>query len=232
MTYANFKDQVVGYLNRAAASVVTVGAQDLVLVAMNDARRWAQREYAFDGNASQVFVSLSMIPKSLLTEFYATPALSTAVAVKRIDSLFEYASTTVGATTVYFPTQQIELRRRNAVKPYIPADPLSTALSAPSLNSFAYVHGTTLRHTNLTTPTTVMADVITFLPDHDGGSSEDIFLTYYADWLKWTTLANLNVWLKDSERTVIDQNLVSTTWASVKRHDAQQAVSTDDLSLD
>ena len=232
MTYANFKDQVVSYMNRAAAAVVTVGAQDLVLAAMNDARRWAQREYAFDGNATQAFVSLSMISKSLLTDFYTTPALSTAVAVKRVDALYEYASTTVGATTVYYPTLQIELRRRNAIRPYIPADPLATALSAPSLSTFAYVHGTTIAHTNLTTATVVMADVIKFMADHAGDSTEDIWLTYYTDWLKFATLANLNIWLKDSERTVIDQNLVATLWASVKRHDAQQAVSTDDLSLD
>lgn len=232
MTYANFKDSVVSYMNRAAAAVVTTGSLDLVLQAMNDARRWAQREYTFDGNATQAFVSLSMIPKSMLTDFKTTPALSTTVAVKRVDALWEYATSTVGATTVYYPTRQIELRRRNALKPFVPSDPLATALSAPANNSFAYVHGSNIAHTNLSVATTVMADIIAFLADHDGGASEDIFLTYYTDWLKWATLANLNVWLKDSERTVIDQNLVAATWASVKRHDAQQSLSIDDLSLD
>lgn len=232
MTYANFKDQVVSYMNRAAAAVVTVGAQDLVLAAMNDARRWAQREYTFDGNATQAFVSLSMIPKSMLTDFKTSPALSTTIVAKRVDALYEYSSSTVGVTTVYYPTHQIELRRRNALKAYIPGDPDATALTSPSLRQFAYVQGTNIAHTNLTTATTVMADIVEFMGDHAGGGVEDIFLTYYTDWLKFATLANLNVWLKDSERTAIDQNLVSTLWASVKRHDAQQAASTDDLSLD
>lgn len=232
MTYANFKDSVVSYMNRTAAAVVTAGSIDLVLQAMNDARRWAQREYNFEGNATQAFVSLSMVPKSMLTDFKTTPALNTTVVAKRVDALYEYGATTVGATTVYYPTRRIELRRRSAIVPFVPADPQATALTSPAQSSFAYVHGVNIAHTNLTTATTVMADIIEFMGDHAGGAVEDIFLIYYTDWLKWATLANLNVWLKDSERTVIDQNLVSTTWASVKRHDAQQSYSTDDLSLD
>lgn len=219
-------------MNRAAASVVTVGAQDLVLAAMNDARRVAQREYAFEGNSAQVFVSLSMAPASLLTDFYSTPALSTAVPVKRLDALYQYGTSAVGATTVYYPTQSISLRRRLDVAPFVPTSPRDTALASPMLSSFAYLQGVNVRHTNLTTATTVMADVIAFLADHAGDSVQDIFLTYYTDWLKFSTLANLNVWLKDSERTPIDLNLVAGLWQSVKTHDAQQAVSTDDLSLD
>lgn len=219
-------------MNRAAAAVVTVGAQDLVLAAMNDARRAAQREYAFEGNSTQAFVSLSMIPKSLFTDFKTTPALSTTLAVKRVDALYEYTTALVGATTVYYPTSRIELRRRHAITSFIPTSVSATALRSPSLAGFAYIQGTNIAHTNLTTVTTVLADVIEFLSDHAGASVEDIFLTYYTDWLKFATLANLNVWLKDSERTVIDLNLVAGLWQSVKTHDSQQAVSTDDLSLD
>ena len=232
MTYANFKDMVVGYLNRAAAAVVTVGAQDLVLLAMNDARRIAQRSYDFEMLSTTAFVSLSMIPKSMLTDFKTTPALSTTTIVKRIDALWEYGSTTVGATTVYYPTKSIEFRRKMSLRNHVPSDPNSAALSAPTIREFAYVQGVNIAHTSLTTATTVMADVIEFMPEHAGGSVEDIWLVYFTDWLKWATLANLNVWLKDSERTVIDANLINASWAGVKSFDARQAHSTDDLSLD
>jgi hypothetical protein len=232
MTYANFKDQVVSYMNRAAAAVVTVGAQDLVLLAMNDVRRQAQRDYTFEGLSTQAFVSLSMVPKSMLTDFKTTPALSTTIVAKRVDALYEYGTATVGATTVYYPTQQIELRRRNALKSHIPSDPTATALSTPALSQFAYIQGTTIAHTNLTTATTVLADIIEFMGDHAGASVEDIWLTYYTDWLKWATLAQLNLWLKDKERTPVDLELTGRLWEGVKRHDAQQALSVDDLSLD
>lgn len=232
MTYANFKDMVVGYLNRPAANVVTTGAQDLVLLAMNDARRSAQREYDFEMLSTQAFVSLSMIPKSLLTDFKTTPALSTTLVVKRVDALWEYGSTTVGATTVYYPTKSIEFRRRMALRAHVPSDPNSSALSAPTVREFAYIQGTNIAHTSLTTATTIMADVIEFMPDHAGAGVEDIWLVYFTDWLKWATLANLNVWLKDSERTVIDQTAFSIAWKNVKSFDARQAHSTDDLTLD
>lgn len=232
MTYANFKDVVSGYLNRTAAAVVSAGAQDLILDAMNNARRDAQRRYAFEGNATQAFFSLSMIPKSMLTDFKTTPALSTTTVVKRIDAIYEYASTAVGATTVYYPVRKIELRRRMAVGTFVPMDPSATALTSPVISEFAYIQGVNVTHTNLTTATTVLADVIEFLPEHVGGAVEDIFLTYYTDWLKFATLANLNIWLKDKERTPIDQVIISNLWESVKSHDAQQAASTDDLSLD
>lgn len=232
MTYAVFKDVVASYLNRSAASVVSTASVDMILDAMNNARRFAQRTYTFEGNATQAFVSLSMIPKSMLTDFKTTPALSTTVVVRRIDAVWEYSTATVGATTVYYPTKKIELRRRLAVGAYVPANPNDTSLSSPLMSSFAYVHGVNIAHTNLTAATTVLADVIPMIADHDGGAGEDIFLTYYSDWLKFATLASLNVWLKDSERTPIDQMVINQLWESVKQFDTQQAISTDDLSLD
>lgn len=231
MLYSAFKDQTVSYLNRSAASIVTDAASDLVLVAMNDARRWAQREYNFSMLEQQVFVELSMLQKSMLTDFKATPS-GTTVVVKRIDSMWEYGTTTVGATTVYYPTKEIRIRRRASLKKLVPFDPNDTALSNPTQADFVYVQGTNIAHTNLTTPTWVMADAVVMLGEHAGGAVEDIFLTYHIDWLRWMTLANLNVWLKDSERTPIDANLLARSWDGVKQFDAQQAVSTDDLSLD
>lgn len=215
--------------------MVTTANTDLVLIAMNDARRWAQREYTFEQNATQAFVYLSMLGKSLLTDFRTTPSSASGtvvVVVKRIDALFEYATTTINSTTVYYPTLGIELRRRMAIAAHVPSEPLATALTSPTLGTFAYLQGQKLYHTNLTTQTWVLADVIEFLPDHAGGTSEDIFLKYYTDWLRVATLASLNVWLKDNERTPIDQALLGGLWNSVKQFDAQQAVSTDDLSLD
>ena len=232
MTYANFKDMVAGYLNRSAASVVTAASVDLILIAMNDARRMAQRSYDFEMLSMQAFVQLSMLPKSLLTDFKTAPSGSTTVVVKRVDGLWEYSTQTIAATTVYYPTKSIEFRRKMALRAHVPSDPNATALTAPTIREFAYVQGTNIAHTSLTTQTWVMADVIEFMGDHAGGSVEDIWLVYFTDWLKWATLANLNVWLKDSERTVIDANLVASSWAGVKAFDARQAHSTDDLSLD
>lgn len=231
MLYSVFKDQVLSYLNRAAAAVVTDAAADLVLVAMNDARRWAQRQYNFSMLEQPVFVNLSMLPKSMLTDFTVTPG-GAVIVVKRVDSLWEYGTTTISATTAYYPTKGIPLRRRMSLKQQVPLDPDSTALANPTGNDFAYIQGTNIAHTNLTTVTSVMADAVVMLAEHAGDTVQDIFLTYHIDWLRWMTLASLNVWLKDTERTPIDVNLLQNSWDGVKQFDANQAVSTDDLSLD
>jgi len=232
MTYANFKDSVISYLNRSAAVVVTGGNVDLVLLAMNDARRAAQREYSFEMNATQAFVQLSMLGKSLMTDFRTAPSGTTVTMVKRIDALWEYTTTTIASTTVYYPTQSIELRRKHALRDHVPSDPNAAALTAPTISTFAYLQGQKLFHTNLTTQTWVLADVIEFQGDHKGGTVEDIWLLYFTDWLRMATLASLNLWLKDNERTAIDQALLGGLWQSVKKFDAEQSISTDDLSLD
>lgn len=232
MLYSVFKDIVASYLNRAAASVVTASATDLILTAMNDARRAAQREYTFEQASRQAFVQLSMIQKSMQTDFKDAPSGSNTVVVKRVDNLWEYSTTTISATTVYYPVKGIPFRRKLALKANVPFDPRENSLASPTLTDFVYIQGQSIAHTNLTTPTWVMADVIEFLTDHAGGSVEDIFLLYHTDWLKWATLANLNVWLKDTERTQVDQLLLQRTWDTVKQLDSQQANSTDNLDLE
>lgn len=225
MTYTNFKDMVCSYSNRVAALYASVGAQDIVLIAMNDAIREAQRRYTFNSLGRRAFVSLSMLPKSMLTDFYTTPALSTAMVVKRVDALWEYSSTSIASTTAYFPTKKIELRRRANLEYSIPTSPFTGTGTSnnPVTSDFAYLHGLNLHHSSLTTPTTVMADVVEFIPDHDGGASTNFFLNYGTDWLKFATLGNLNVWLKDSERFNIDANLITNAWNSLTQFDAQQA---------
>jgi hypothetical protein len=49
MTLANFKSMVCALVNRTQTEL-TVNSQDLVLLAMNDARRAAQRMHDFELN--------------------------------------------------------------------------------------------------------------------------------------------------------------------------------------
>lgn len=223
MTYANFKDMVCSYSNRLAALYATVGSQDVVLIAMNDARRQAQRLYKFNLAKRTAFVKLSLLPQSTLTDFDVDPSGSgAAVIVNRLDELWEYGTTTVASTTVYYPTKQLDTRRRAELTYASPNRTWPATSSAAAItDSFAYTVGTSVYHSNLTTQTWFMAYIVEFLAEHDGGSSEDMFLTYFADWLKWATLANLNYWLKENERVNIDAALVSQLWNSVTQFDSQ-----------
>ena len=224
MTIADFKDSVSSYSNRVAALFQSVGALDILLQAMNDARRDAQRRYPFNLAKQQVFVQLSMLPSSFLTDFKAddTGAGATLV-VRRLDALWEYGTTQVGAMKAYYPTKQVDVRPQATLGFAVPSQPWAWQRTDPSaIPNFAYVQGTNLRHSTLTTVTWLMGDAVVLLPDLVAADAPDFFLTYFPDWLKFATLANLNVWLKDTEQIQIDGNLVSWLWDSVKNFDSQQ----------
>lgn len=236
MKYSQFKQDVMAFVNRNA-QVFSQPNTDYVLTAMNSVRRFAQREYAFNLNRKPAFVEVSMIGQSLLTDFYGAPD-GDALVVKQIDNLFEYGTAAVEGTTVYFRSNNIRfdtvgqmarevaaLTERNGVLVVRPNQTVP-------LNAFCYLQGVKLYHSSLTVPTWIMADVIEFLPDHNGGTDEDIFLTYFADWLKWATIFELNQYLNKADRFSLDIAVLDRAWESVRQFDAQQAVSTGSISLD
>ena len=232
MTIANFTDLIASYSNRVAALFTTVGAQDVILAAMNDARRQAQRDYRFNMTKRQVFAQLSMKPASLLSDFYTAPTGGTAVVVSRLDEIWEYGTQSVASANQYFPTKQIDLRRSSELSTSVASRPWpwqSNDIAATP--DYTYLMGTDVRHSNLTVQTWHMAHAVVMLPDLASGDSPDIFLTYFLDWLKFATLLNLNIWLKDTERFNIDATVMTKLWNSVTQFDAQQS-SPGNISLD
>ena len=229
MTIAEFTDVVASYMNRTSASFATANSQDVILAAMNDARRMAQRDYTFEMNKRMAYVELSLLGKSLLTDFDAAPNDTTTVVVKRVDGFWEYASASVGGTTVYYRTKKLDFRSAATFRNELPVRP---DLTLDETADFAYQLGVKVYHSNLTTATGFLADVVEFLPDLAAGGTPDIFLTYHVDWLKFATIANLNTWLKDSERAPLDMNMVARLWETVKQFDAQMGASTGSIDLD
>lgn len=234
MTYANFRDAVLSYSNRFAATFTTEGSQDVVLAAMNDARKAAQRLYTFNLNRQPTFCSFSLVGKSLLTDFTTVPN-GTVIAVKQIDGVYEYYSTLVGSTTAYYRTAKMKMMRHSAFEKELAysdqtlvnnmrqtyVTPPGQMLRTPM--NFVYLQGVKMYHSQLTTPQSYMCDSVVFLPDHDGGTSQDIFLSYFSDWLKYATIMYLNQFIKDTERIQIDKLFVDGLWESVKQYDSQQA---------
>lgn len=238
MTYTQFKQNVLGFVGRNN-TIFSAPNTDLVLASMNDVRRAAQREYTFNLNRVAAFVEVSMIGKSLLEDFYATPAETTSLAVKQVDALYEYRTATVGTTTVYSRTGKVRFHSLGQMTREVP-DAVQTgrgvvavrANCREDLNPFCYLQGTKLYHSSLTVPTWIMADVVEFLPDHTGSTDEDIFLTYFADWLKWATILDLNQYLAKDNRFPLDLKMIDGLWESVRQFDAQQAASTGSITLD
>lgn len=233
MTIANFTDLVASYSNRVATLFTTSNAQDVILAAMNDARRQAQRDYRFNMNKRQVFAQLSLKPASFLTDFKADPTGSGAITVvSRLDTVWEYGTQTVASAAQYYPTREIDLRRSAEMSTSVASRPWPwQSNDIKATPDFVYLMGTDLRHSNLTVQTWFMAEATVFLPDLISSDSPDIFLTYFVDWLKFATILNLNIWLKDADRFNIDATIMTKLWSSVTQFDSQQS-SPGNISLD
>lgn len=240
MTIANFTDLVASFSNRLAALFVTENAQDVILASLNDVRRDAQRRHVFNMAKRNVFAQLSMKPASLLSDFKADPSGAGAtVVVRRLDALFEYGTQTVAATTCYYPTAPLDVKRsaligqsNTAENMWAIAESVPGQLSRPApRSSYAYLVGTDVYHSQLTSQTWYLGHAVAMLPDLGSGDSPDFFLTYHTDWLRYAVLMHLNNWLSDNNKLNISVAFVDKLWQSVTNFDAQQATAAT-LDLD
>lgn len=238
--YSIFKETVLALATRSSTTFTTAGTSiDMVLVAMNNARRQAQREYAFNLNRTRAFAQLSIAPTSILTDFDADPTGAGAtVVVKQIDNVYEYSSATVSGTTRYYPLNWVPFVRYSMLRTELGLAPSTFGSNTTvvgqlqSATQMTYQQGVNVMHTTLTTPAWYMFDVIEWLPDHDGGAGTDIFFTYFQDWLQYATLLHMNQFLKDGERFQFDQTFFQKLWDGVKQFDSQAGASTDSITLD
>lgn len=234
MTIANFKIMVAAYLNRTSASLVVSGV-DLLLQAMNDARRGAQRAHVFELlRTEDAYLTTSMAGADWMTGCKTTPGGATAILMRRVDEVWNYG-TSLSPSTNYPRTTRIDFSYSGQFKRELPtAD--SQRIIYPQdyaiANRMAYAVGNKLYVTSVDTSTTYKLVGVAWLDDLTGAETPDIFLTYYTDWFKYATLAALNIYLKDSERFPIDVNVMENLWSSVKAHDGTIANMGESVTLD
>jgi hypothetical protein len=231
-TIANFKAQVANYMNRTATSFTSVNSQDMLLAAMNNARRAAQRDYAFELNRKDAFLTTSIAGANWMTGCKTTPGGATAQLMRRVDSIYLYST----QDTNYIRTQRIDLGGVGDYKRELPVNMGSVGqlITNPTTTQrpFAYLEGQSLKVTTYSTATTFMLNGIAFLDDLADGDNPDIFLTYFTDWFLWATIIQLNLYLKDTERFPVDLPTVDRLWKSVKEFDGQMANAGDGATLD
>lgn len=240
MTLSNFKARIYGFINRSATLFTTTESAsiDQVLYAINDARRSAQREHMFEMLRGDAFLSTSEIGANWMTGCKTTPGGATARLMKRVDSVYNYSTSTITAGTLYARTSKIDFGHVADFKRELPVDGGTEFLTQTASSSllarrkFAYMNGQLLHVVSVDTAANVMLNGITFLDDLADGDAADIFLTYFPDWLHWATLIQLNQFLKDDQRINIDSVFVGNLWKSVKEMDGQIANSGDNANLD
>lgn len=237
MTLANFKLMIAAYMNRSSASLTSVNSQDILLESINSARRGAQRDHTFESNRTEdAYLSTSAAGGDWTTGCKTTPGGGTAVLMRRIDEVWNYATATTPST--YYPrTTRVDFSYSGQFKRELVTVSDNMLVTNPQdyyiQNKFAYAVGTKLYVTTVVDAAVIQKLVgIKWLDDLADGDPADIFLTYYTDWLKWATITQLNVYLKDSERFPVDVNVLARSWESVKQHDGSIANMGESMSLD
>lgn len=239
MTIANFKQQIANMMNRSLTSLTSDNAQDMLLMAMNDARRVAQRSHEFELNRTEdAYLSTHLGGASWMTGCKNYPAGlgSTTVLMKRIDQVWNWSSYVVGSSTYYPRTTRVPFdysgrftRELSIIDQRFNPNQSS---SVTTIDQFAYAVGDQLFVTTISTATYYKLLGIKFLDDLTGSESPDIFLTYFTDWFRYATIAALNIYLKDSERFPIDANVLERMWQSVKTLDGTIANMGESVNLE
>ncbi len=239
-TSAQLKNAIAGYMQRLPSVFVrgTVPDQiDLLLVAMNNARLYAERLIDFELSKSTVDFPETTLTEGTELENAVLHGTTTPAEVKKVT--VPYLPLADGT---YYPvdlwtkrTWSDRIKRRfESAKPTDSSD-FAQITEVP----FTVIqHGTTLfvvpaDTTAVQSPFTLSADCFLWLPDYVDGTETDFLINHCFDWMMFYSVHQLNFYLKEDERVALAQSVLNDTWAAVVRwNDELHKANTDDVDLD
>lgn len=217
MTLGDFKKAVYAYIGRepgadttgSDASLVQHGV-DLVLMALNQARLKAQREYDFEAMHGVYGAQINRYGTSL-DSFVTIPEGAVAQVMKNVTGVFEYtlSGSSVALGEAYDFQDRGEIIRtggRTIDREYV------------------YVRGRKLYLEPVDELTWVAVTGGAFLADltnSDLTLSTDFFLKYGYDWLLLATIRELNLLVKEDQRYNIPKGQLDDAWRSLIKFDYQ-----------
>lgn len=233
MTIADFKTMVGAHVNRTVASFAESGV-DILLAGMNDARRQAQRSRVFNLlRTEDAFLTTSALGADWMTGAKTTPGGATAVLMRQVDEVWNYGTSSIGATAYYPRTSMIDFATPGRFRHEMPRADALVRESDYRVNArFAYALGSKLYISNAMENTTVKLVGVKWLDDLTGAESPDIFLTYFTDWFKYATIAAMNNFLKHDQRFPVDATVTKSLWDSMVTYDGNFGQMGDVASLD
>lgn len=170
--------------------------QDLILVAMNNARRSVERLHDF--NYSRVTGTLSVASSG--GDLTAIQVNSASVVLKRI-----YTVSLPVSAGDYIPVEfMTEKDFSDRLQRQVGRTPYDSSLTAAdygisSTAVVAYQRGQVLflyPPSQITFPITARIDIVEFLPDYTADGNTDFLLTYGTDYIQWATIYELNKMVK------------------------------------
>lgn len=218
---------VADYLNRDPVATFGVGAVtplvDKLLVATNEAKKWAQRVWKFEHCRAQASVVVTADGGSLTSALRYPSGGS--IRIRNIEQPFLVTGQSLVPIGHMTRVRQVEYIRRR-----IEGTSFASLTNLQELTP-AQVHlvqnGNTVflwpySASTLGASATVILDIVEFIPDYVANDSvTDFFLEECVDWLKLRTIIQLKDLLKESadDRFFIPEQRLRDAWEAVKTWD-------------
>lgn len=215
------------------------GTVDQLLLAINDARRYAQRKYNFRRLRTEGFLQTSMLG-AVFTTAYPTPVVSapSAITVKLIEKVYNYTTRSVAAGTLYERTAELDYRRESELYKSLPMSGVGTTrspntfLTMPTAGrSVAWTKGQKL-FINSESLEWYLLDIVEQKPDLIGTETSDFFIDNAPDWLLFKSIQMLNGYLKEDHRVAISQRALEDSWETFTQFDSDVDNANDAVDLD
>lgn len=247
MDITEFKTLVAAYGNRDLASFVQgTPTVDLLLRAINNAKKWAQRQLDFELARTTVKVQIDVVNGGTLVGAVDAVDPSTIVVVNRIEQAYVSYNEGAGYRPIDFMTKARWAARTKTRWECVDSDPTRTTGMVPaSMEASPAIVQQGMKLFFFPAPTdaqagtelTIALDVIQWMPDYTdigtaGGVTTDFFLEYCSDWLLYRSLREVNFFLKDGQRVQVTEQMLADSWESVREWNGSINNFTNDASLD
>jgi len=202
MNITEFKALVAGYANRSVASFVRDDGTDILLIAINEAKREGQLEHDFAATLVDGFITTGVDGAELSTTV-TTYGGATALDVKKLLRVWQCGGTGKRLKEIPLQFQGVESRLRPSED-----EEDITAKRAWQRGTKLFVSGFGV--------TTFLIEVAKWMPDYDASVvTTDFFITRYITWMKLRSLYQLNFYLKEDQRVNITQAALREAWDKV-----------------
>lgn len=238
MTEIQFQQVVAAYVNRPLNTFMQGSpAVNLLRVAINNAKKWAQRQMDFELARTSVLVSVDVNLGGALTSATALDGV-TPVVINRIERAFlGYGQPGQPPNTLSFRPISVTSKQHAAFRQKRVWDGVGLNTSNPHPTFVAIREPALIRQgqTVYISPTSpneqgsvvqVGLDVVAWLADYDDTNQNDFFIDQCGDWLMYRSIRELNFFLKDANRVTVTSGLVSEAWDNLVQWNG--SLSTDD----
>lgn len=223
MLISDLRTQVAAFANREQAEFVRGGA-DLLLIAINRAKQFAQKAHDFEYLRSTTTVTID--PS-------AGAPYPTAPRLKKIERAYLNSTPGTGVLVDFSSKKALVDQNYSSVNQVDFQTESGRLINVDLYTKISlYLQGQTLKLfpypiTSYPVNCPLLLDVILWSANYTTGADTDFFLDYGEDFMLYRTVRELNVYLKQSEKIQLADSLMQDAWAAFTKWDMELASDED-----